>query len=319
MLASVIKRAAQLGLENPRLGVGMNLFWMTAGTLPMISNIPGRYRAALSLQKAVGFLQIKTDRIQYGEKSIPINPAVCRDLLRNGILQLRVKKEASFDEWLIFLRTKKATANIQINMAIAPELVGLWNPRVPGKSPAFNNSGTFPILEQLPIFVSSLFNVRKDIVRLPNGVVTDWLMIDAPGAVEVVPVTQEGKIILIEQPRHAAPIGWEVPAGVLEKNVDPTKMAAIELEEEAGFHASDIKPLGGYYIFVGSCNQFMRVFLARGLTEVGQKLEEHESISRVKAFTEEEVWKMIDQGQIRDSHTITALALAFRHLQKSHI
>ena len=312
---NMLKRLSGVGLNNP-LGKGCSAFWQVAKVLSAKRSLPGRYRAALVLEKATGFLGVRKDSIYQDQERFLVHHEVCKDLLRHGILQLRVKEKASFEEWLSFLRSKRPTQKIKINMAIAPEIVRIWNPNAKGESAAFNPSGTFPILEQLPIFSSALFNLRLDVVKLPNGVVTDWLTMDSPGAVEVVPLTSDGKIILIQQSRHTAPLGWEVPAGILEKGITPQKQAAVELEQETGFSAKEITPLGNYYIFVGSSNQVMRLFLARGLTEVGQKLEEHESIFRVKAFSQEEIWKMIENGSIRDSHTMLAVQLAMRFINR---
>ena len=308
----MIKRTALLGINHPNLGKGMSAFWRAAQA------VPGRYRAALILENASGFLRIKEDGIYHGEEKFPVHPEVCKDILQHGILQVRLKKAASFEEWLTFLRTKQPTQKIKINMAIAPEIVRIWNPDAKGTTAQFNPLGTFTILERLPIFSSSMIGLRLEEVKLPNRVVTSWLTIDTPGAVEIVPVTEDGKIILIEQPRHTAPLGWEAPAGILEKGVAPEKQAAVELEEEAGFKAQEFIPLANYFIFVGWSNQVMRLFLARGLAKVGQKLEEHESIGKVKAFTPEEIWEMIDKGLIRDSHTIIAVTLAMRFLAQKN-
>lgn len=287
----------------------MSAFWRAAQT------VPGRYRAALILENVSGFLRIKEDGIYRGKETLPVHPAICKDLLQYGILQLRLQKKASFEEWLSFLRIKQPTKRIKINMAIAPELVRIWNPKTQGTSPSFKASGTFIVHERFPIFSSSLFNIRVEEVELPNKVNTSWLTIDAPDAVGIVPMTEDGKIILIEQARHSAPPGWEVPAGILEKDVAPEKQAALELKEEAGLMAAELVPAGRYYEFVGSCNQATGVFLARGLTKVERELEEHESIGRVKAFALEEIWEMLDNGSIRDAHTMAALMLALRFLK----
>jgi ADP-ribose pyrophosphatase len=315
MIKRIVKLGIELGINYPLLGRGMSLVWETA-KLVDDKLIPGRYRAAMLLSRETGFLRIKKDGIYNGERKIPVHPAVCKELLLSGILQIRIKGSVSFEEALSFLNHQSATAHIKINMAIAPELVQTWRPNLGGSSPAFKAEGTFPISERLPIFLSPLFNVRLEEVKLPNGVATSWLTIDTPDAVEVVPVTKDGKIILIQQPRHTAPLGWEVPAGVLEKGVAPEHQALVELEEEAGFKAKQMVPLANYYIFVGSANQVMKLYLARDLTEVGQKLEEHESILNVKAFSQKEIWEMINNGQIRDSHTLVAVMLAMHYLNK---
>jgi ADP-ribose pyrophosphatase len=306
----MIKRTALFGINHPIAGKGMSVFWRAAQA------VPGRYRAALILENASGFLRIKEDGVYRGEERFAVHPEVCKDLLQHGILQLRLKKKASFGEWLAFLRTKQPTKKIGINMAVAPEVVRIWNSKAKGSSVPFKPSGTFSILERMQIFSSALFGVRLEEVKLPNGVVTSWLTIDAPDAVAIVPVTNDGKIILIEQPRHSAPPGWEIPAGILEKGVAPGEQAALELKEEAGLKAAELLPLPRYYEFVGSCNQATGVFLARGLTEVKREPEEHESIGKARAFSLDEIGELLDRGLIRDAHTMAALMLALRFMEK---
>jgi len=133
-----------------------------------------------------------------------------------------------------------------------------------------------------------------------------------PGAVVVAPLLDGGRVALIRNFRAA--VGetlWELPAGTLEEGEDPAACAARELEEEAGFSAGRIEPLGSFYTTPGMTDELMRVFAATDLREVGQALEHGEEIE-VVVRSVDEAMAMIDSGELRDAKSILALLLAQR-------
>lgn len=138
-------------------------------------------------------------------------------------------------------------------------------------------------------------------------------MLVHPGAVAIVPVLDDGRLVLIRNRRFA--VGrqlWEIPAGTLEKGEDPAPCAGRELIEETGYRAETITPLAEFFTAPGFCDERMHVFLASGLTEVGQKLEDTEDIE-VHRLSVDEVRAMIRDGQIEDSKTIAAV---YRYLDR---
>ncbi|MDF2502299.1 MAG: hydrolase [Anaerosporomusa subterranea] len=89
------------------------------------------------------------------------------------------------------------------------------------------------------VYEGAIVNIRRDTVTLPNGKSATREVVEHPGAVAIVPVTDDGKVILVRQFRH--PIGQlllEIPAGKLDKGEHPDDCAQRELEEETGFVAS---------------------------------------------------------------------------------
>jgi len=135
------------------------------------------------------------------------------------------------------------------------------------------------------------------------------------GSVVVLPVTGDGRIVLIRNDRFA--IGqtlWELCAGTLEPGEEPARCAARELVEETGYQAGSLDPLCGYYTCPGFCTEYLHCFLAAGLEHVGQSLDEGEKIE-VEALPAPRVMEMIRSGQVRDAKTIATVLYwwTFRH------
>ena len=85
-----------------------------------------------------------------------------------------------------------------------------------------------------------------------------------PGAAAILPIDEEGNLVLIKQWRHAVrEILIEVPAGVLEKGEEPIICAQRELQEETGYKAHKLSPLGGFFTASGFCNEYIFLFLAK--------------------------------------------------------
>jgi ADP-ribose pyrophosphatase len=133
-----------------------------------------------------------------------------------------------------------------------------------------------------------------------------------PGAVVVVPVLDDGRIVLIRN--HRVSVGerlWECCAGTMEPPEPPEACAARELVEETGYRAATIAPLGWFYTTPGLTDERMHAFIARGLSHVGQALEDDESIE-VAALPVVRVLAMIDSGELRDAKSMAAILLAER-------
>lgn len=131
-----------------------------------------------------------------------------------------------------------------------------------------------------------------------------------PGAVVIVPVLPDGRIVLIRNFRIA--IGQytlECPAGTLGKGEDPAACAARELIEETGYRAGAITGLGWFYTTPGLTDEKMHAFAATELTEVGQQLEEDEDI-QLQPMPGAEVLAMIDRGDLHDAKSIIAVLRA---------
>ncbi len=137
----------------------------------------------------------------------------------------------------------------------------------------------------------------------------DRYVVRHPGAVTVIPVLDDGRLVLIRNFRIA--VGeWleEFCAGKLEEGEDPQLAAHRELEEECGYRAASVRPMGGYLTSPGFCDELMYLFEATGLEPCGQALDVDEQIE-VELVAPAEVERRIVSGQIKDGKTIAAFHL----------
>jgi ADP-ribose pyrophosphatase len=128
-----------------------------------------------------------------------------------------------------------------------------------------------------------------------------------PGAVIILPVLKDGRIVMIRNLRHT--VGqwlWELPAGTLEPPEPPEICAGRELIEETGYQAGDIQPFGWFYTSPGILTEKMYAFIAAGLTPGPQALEENETIT-VEALTPDRIMQMIESNEVVDGKTIAVL------------
>lgn len=150
----------------------------------------------------------------------------------------------------------------------------------------------------------------EDIV-LPNGNACSLEVVHHPGAVAVVPVLDDGRIVLVRQYRHAAG-GYliEIPAGKLDvKGESPEACAARELEEEIGYRAKRFERITTIYTSPGFCDEKIHLFLATGLEKTATSHEPDEVMTCV-FHTADDVMEMIGHGDITDAKSIVALTLA---------
>lgn len=160
------------------------------------------------------------------------------------------------------------------------------------------------------VYDGRLIRLRVDEVELPGGRRTTREVVEARGAVGIVALDDEGRIVLVRQYRRPAERElWEIPAGTLELGEDPVHCAQRELAEETGFTAREIAPLAAFYTSPGFCDEWMYLFLARGLSAGRQAQEDDEAI-RVALVPPTQALAMIRTGDICDAKTIVGLLLA---------
>jgi ADP-ribose pyrophosphatase len=158
------------------------------------------------------------------------------------------------------------------------------------------------------------FRVREDDLTLPDGDEINYVYVEHPGAVQIVPVTDGNEVILIHTYRIAVDRWfWEIPAGTLadRAGILPETVAEKELEEEIGAHAREMKFLGKYFQGNGHSATLMYYYLATGV-KLGKKpdLEPTEIIDQTKQFTFPQIKDMIARGEIDDGDSAFALLLA---------
>lgn len=144
-----------------------------------------------------------------------------------------------------------------------------------------------------------------------DGASAPYFYIASPiDTVATLALTPEGDVLLTRQYRHPVrQVIYDLPAGRLNPGEDPLTGAARELEEETGYRAAEIKPLGTFTPFPGSLKVTAHLFLATGLTHVGQHLDEGEELEMVKRpFAE--VRAMVLRGECIDASLQLAVLLA---------
>lgn len=165
----------------------------------------------------------------------------------------------------------------------------------------------FPIKPFIPPLSACVFEgTRFDVYSLNRGV-TKREVINHPGAVIILPLIDETKVVLIKNERFS--VGetlWELPAGTLEKDEEPGGCALRELKEETGYSCQCIEFLTFFYTTPGFCNERMFAYAASGLTLGAQQLDETENIT-IEVFSWEQIMEMVKNATIRDSKTITTL------------
>ena len=168
--------------------------------------------------------------------------------------------------------------------------------------------------ESKEIFNGRIFTVKLERLRLDDGKEIEMELVRHPGAAAVVPVREDGRVVLIRQYRYTIDSYiWEVPAGKFEDNEDSEICAAREMEEEVGYRAGEIVKLGSILTTPGFSDERIDIFLARNLTKVERRLEPDEFINVVDVPLDEAL-EMIASGVIEDAKTVIALLLAARKL-----
>lgn len=159
----------------------------------------------------------------------------------------------------------------------------------------------------------AIIDYYKDTVKVPNGNVVKWDYIDHKGAAAVVPVTDDGKILMVKQYRNALNRETlEIPAGGLNGADEPTlDAAARELREETGYVSNDLELLITIRTTVAFCNEKIDIYVARNLIKSEQDLDEDEFID-VHPMEIAELEEMIYSGKMEDSKTISAI-LAYKN------
>lgn len=162
-------------------------------------------------------------------------------------------------------------------------------------------------LDRKLIHKGTIIEYYRDTIAIPNGNVDEYDFIGHKGAAAVVPVTEDGKILMVRQWRNALDrFTLEIPAGGLNPGESMKEAAARELEEETGYRSDELSLLITVRTTVAFCNEKIEIYLARNLMPTCQHLDEDEFID-VKAYDVEELCAMIYAGQIEDSKTISAI------------
>jgi len=161
------------------------------------------------------------------------------------------------------------------------------------------------------IYTGKVVTLNIDTVQLPNGVTVDLETIRHPGAAAVVPMQENGIVVLIRQFRHAAGgFIYEIPAGKLHPGEDPRVCAARELEEEIGYRAGSLEILSSIFTAPGFTDEVIHIYKATGLTTGRQQLDRDEVLEVIEMPLQEAIG-MIESGAIRDAKSIVGLQAVY--------
>lgn len=163
-------------------------------------------------------------------------------------------------------------------------------------------------LDSKLIFDGRILHVYDDAVRLSNGHTASRELIRHIGAVCVIPLTDDGRVIVERQYRYPVDtVLTEIPAGKLDDaGEDPEQAARRELREETGYLADEMIPLGSFYPAAAYSSETIHMFLARGLHEGQRELDEDEFLN-YEAVPLEALVRQVLVGQIPDIKTQAAV------------
>ncbi|MDO4556069.1 MAG: NUDIX hydrolase, partial [Lachnospiraceae bacterium] len=157
------------------------------------------------------------------------------------------------------------------------------------------------------VYKGSIIDVYKDHVKMPDGKMVEWDFVDHKGAAAVLPITKDGKVVMVKQYRNALDrITLEIPAGGINPGETPMESAIRELTEETGYISEKVCHLKDMVSAIGFCNETIYIYLAADLKPAKQHLDEDEFVDVVE-YPLEEVMDLILTNQIIDGKTIAAV------------
>ncbi len=167
------------------------------------------------------------------------------------------------------------------------------------------------LLSSEQVYAGKFLKLNVDTVALPNGRTTTLEILRHPGASAVVPLKEDGTVILIRQLRHATGgFIYEIPAGKLDPAEDPKACAARELEEEVGYRAGHVELLTSIWTAPGFTDEVIHIYLGTSLQEGQQRLD-HDEVLEIVEWPLEKAIQKIQDGTIRDAKTIIGLQMAY--------
>jgi NTP pyrophosphohydrolases including oxidative damage repair enzymes len=165
------------------------------------------------------------------------------------------------------------------------------------------------------IYDGKVVHLYLDTVKLPDGSTTRREIVRHSGAVAILPLDSDGRIVLVRQYRYAAGRTLlEIPAGTLEIGESPDVCAVRELQEEIGYRPGRLQKIGGIFVAPGYTTEYIHLYLATDL--VPSRLDaDDDEFFEVLHLPLSEVLARIKRGEIADAKTISAILLAQEHLK----
>ena len=170
-------------------------------------------------------------------------------------------------------------------------------------------------LKRKRIYKGRIVGIREDMVKLMNGVVSKREIVEHPGAVAIIAITKDNKMVLIDQFRKPAEkVLLEIPAGLVHKGESDIAGARRELAEETGYIAGKMREVFRGYSSPGYSTEVIKFYLATDLKKSAQRCDVDEIIN-VKLYPIKQCLKMLRAGRIKDNKT--AIGIMIVNLWKS--
>jgi ADP-ribose pyrophosphatase len=168
----------------------------------------------------------------------------------------------------------------------------------------------FSTISQETIYRGHAFNLRRDELKTPDQRTIHLEIIEHVGAVTLLPMDADGRILFVRQYRHATGKELlELPAGTIDEGELPEACAAREIREETGFAAGKLRKLGEFFLAPGYSTEYMVVFLATELHHAPLPGDLDEFISLLP-IPVERAYEMALNGELQDGKSLAALLLA---------
>lgn len=165
------------------------------------------------------------------------------------------------------------------------------------------------------LYQGKIINLRIDTVELPDQKYSKREIVEHPGAVAVIPITEDDKIVMVKQYRKSVEeYLLEVPAGKLEIGEEPIECAKRELLEETGFKSNSIEYLFKFYTSPGFSNETISLFIAKDLVLDVAQPDEDEYIE-IEKYEIDELLEMIYKEEIKDAKTIISILYIKNYLK----
>ena len=165
------------------------------------------------------------------------------------------------------------------------------------------------------VYEGKAFDVKREQLQLPDGKTTWFDLVVHPGAVTLIPIDDQQRVLFVRQYRHAvAKELLELPAGTLELGEEPEVCASREVREETGMSAGKLTKVGEFFLVPGYSTEYMYIYLATELKFDPLPGDDDEFIT-VEPHSVDELPEMIKSGVIQDAKSLAALSLAESYLK----
>lgn len=163
-------------------------------------------------------------------------------------------------------------------------------------------------------YKGKIINLRIDDIKLPDGQYAKREVVEHPGGVSILAITDDNKILMVEQFR-AGPrvVTLEVPAGKLERGEDPEICGLRELTEETGYKAGTFEKIGSFYLTPGYTDELIYIYVARKLSLDKANPDDDEFLN-IKAYDFDELLQMVKNNEIKDAKTVISILYAREYI-----